>query len=56
MKTAYEVLKPYAIVGWLVTDKGYSIEEVNSLSSLEIIMLEDDFNRFYAKKCSELRK
>lgn len=53
MKSAYEVLKPYAIVGWLITEKDYTIEEVNRLNGFEIVMLEDEFKRFYAKKVAE---
>lgn len=50
MKNAYEVLKPYAIVGWLIVEKGYTIEKVNELNGFEIVMLEDEFKRFYEKK------
>lgn len=53
MKSAYEVLKPYAIVGWLVTEKGYTIEEINEIDGFELVMIEDDFNRFYAQKVTE---
>lgn len=52
MKSAYEILKPYAIVGWLITEKGYTIEEVNKLDGFEIVMLDDEFKRFYAEKCN----
>ena len=53
MKSAYEVLRPYAIVGWLVTEKGYTMEEVDALTPFQIVMLQDEFDRFYAAKCRE---
>lgn len=49
-KELYKAAFPYAVAGWLMTEKGYTLEQLNELAPFALILLSDEFEKFIDSK------
>lgn len=46
----YKAVFPYAVVGWLVTERGYTVEQLDEMAPFVTVMMSDEFKRFIDEK------